>query len=55
MATPTLRFIDPADAEPTHLEPEPVVILDLPVGGPTQADFNELVSRVEALENPTPA
>lgn len=33
MATPTLRYVAPTGNEPTHLEPEPVIIHDLPTGG----------------------
>lgn len=33
MATPNLRYVKPTGSEPTHLEPEPVVIYDLPTGG----------------------
>lgn len=33
MATPTLRYVKPTGNEPTHLEPEPVVIHGIPDGG----------------------
>lgn len=45
MATPTLRYVKPTGNEPTHLEPEPVIIHDLPTGGGVGFDADTGIGR----------
>lgn len=51
-----LRYVDADVPASQAAKARPVAILDLPSGdGVSQADFNALVARVEALENAEPA
>lgn len=49
MATPTLKAVPVSGPTPSFAEP--VEIYELPAGV-TQVDFDALVARVAALENP---